>query len=65
MSDQEQLDVLDSIGRRIMEGIRDIGISPNEQDRNLEPANIVDGLYAIARSLDRLAVAIEKQESTA
>ena len=32
--------------------------SPNESDSNSEPANIVDGLFAIARALDRLAVAI-------
>ncbi len=30
-------------------------ISPNEADRNGEPANVVDGLFAIARSINRLA----------
>lgn len=30
-------------------------VSPNESDRNGEPANVVDGLYAIARAVDRLA----------
>ena len=30
-------------------------ISPNESDRNLEAANVVDGLFAIARGLNRLA----------
>ena len=34
-------------------------ISPNEQDRNLEPANVVDGLFAIARALGRIADALE------
>ena len=35
-------------------------VSPNEIDRNLEPANVVDGLFAIARALDRVAIALEK-----
>jgi len=30
-------------------------ISPNEADRNLEPANVVDGLFAIARALQNIA----------
>jgi hypothetical protein len=34
-------------------------ISPNEADRNLEPANVVDGLFAIARAIQRLARAVE------
>lgn len=34
-------------------------ISPNESDSNSEPANVVDGLFAIARAVDRLAYAIE------
>jgi hypothetical protein len=29
-------------------------VSPNETDANLEPANVTDGLFAIARSIDRL-----------
>ena len=33
-------------------------ISPNEADSNLEPANVVDGLYAIARALHAVAEAI-------
>jgi hypothetical protein len=32
-------------------------ISPNEADSSGEPANIVDGLFAIARAIDRLASA--------
>jgi hypothetical protein len=31
--------------------------SPNESDSNGENANVVDGLFAIARSLDRVAMA--------
>jgi hypothetical protein len=34
-------------------------ISPNEADRNCEPANIVDSLFAIARAVERLASAVE------
>jgi hypothetical protein len=30
-------------------------ISPNEVDSNLEPANVVDGLFAIARAIEHLA----------
>jgi hypothetical protein len=36
--------------------------SPNEMDRNGETANVVDALFAIARSLDRLAQAVERME---
>lgn len=39
--------------------ICDTLMTPNEEDRNGEPANVVDGLFAIARSLDRLARAVE------
>lgn len=40
--------------------LRDCLISPNEADSNLEPANVVDGLYAIARALRAVAKAIEE-----
>jgi len=33
--------------------------SPNECDRNGEDANVVDGLFAIARALETLARAVE------
>jgi hypothetical protein len=33
-------------------------ISPNESDANGEPANVVDGLFAIARAIEGLAQAI-------
>lgn len=35
--------------------------SPNETDSNLEAANVVDGLFAIARALHHVAEAIENQ----
>jgi len=34
--------------------------TPNEVDSNGEPANLVDGLFAIARSIDRLAEAVDR-----
>lgn len=34
--------------------------SPNEMDTNGETANMVDGLFAIARGLNRVAQAIER-----
>jgi len=37
-------------------------ISPNESDRNGEAANVVDGLFAISRALNRIAVALEDHE---
>jgi len=36
--------------------------SPNEADSNGEPANVVDGLFAIARALDRVADAIRHDD---
>lgn len=39
--------------------------SPNEADRNGEVANVVDGLFAIARAIDRLSKAIEAQNRDA
>ena len=33
-------------------------ISPNEADSNGEAANVVDGLFAIARAIDGLAAAM-------
>lgn len=44
--------------RRLADAVYDAFISPNESDRNMEPANVVDGLFAIARSIAHLANAI-------
>lgn len=44
--------------KALADAVRATLISPNENDRNLEPANVVDGLFAIARSLDRVASAL-------
>lgn len=35
-------------------------ISPNECDSNLESANVVDGLFAIARAISDLSKSIDK-----
>ena len=35
-------------------------ISPNETDSNGEPANVVDGLFAIARAIDHLAGTMQR-----
>ena len=39
--------------------IRSTLISPNEADSNSEPANVVDGLFAIARAID-LGLGLER-----
>lgn len=36
--------------------------SPNEMDSNGEVANVVDGLFAISRSIIKLANVLEKQQ---
>lgn len=35
-------------------------ITPNEPDRNLEPANMVDGLFAISRAIEKLSRAVDR-----
>jgi hypothetical protein len=49
---------------QIAEALRDTLISPNEVDRNLEAANVVDGLFAIARAVNRLAIALAEKQSS-
>ncbi len=46
----------DPVAIAILEVLR----SPNEGDSNGEAANIVDGLFAIARAIDHLADALKK-----
>lgn len=43
--------------RGVENAIRDTLISPNEADSNLEPANVVDGLYVLARSVRAVGTA--------
>lgn len=45
-------------GEPVAAALHNVFISTNEADRNLEPANVVDGLFAIARALDRVAEAV-------
>ena len=54
MSEEKKLDI------GLAEAFRDVFISPNVSDRNMEDANVVDaldkiaeGLFAIARSIGR------------
>jgi hypothetical protein len=46
--------------KQLHDAIRDVGVSPNERDSNLEPANLVDGLFAIARAIDGLTHAVHR-----
>ena len=49
-----------SEARILAEAIRDVFESPNEADRNMENANVVDGLFFIGRALSRLAEVAEE-----
>ena len=49
--------------RHLRESIQSCFISANEADSNFEAANVVDGLFAIARSINRLAIALETRNS--
>lgn len=53
-------------GQIISRALTSLFESPNECDSNLEPANVVDGLFAIARSIGKLADAVQEanQKST-
>ncbi len=45
--------------RKLAAGMASVFESPNELDRNGEAANVVDGLFAIARAIHHLAQAHE------
>jgi hypothetical protein len=47
----------------LAEALRETLISPSECDSNLEPANVVDGLFAIARALLAVAKGIEGRKA--
>jgi hypothetical protein len=49
-----------STGQMVGRALRDTLISPNEADSNLEPANVVDGLFAIARAISDNARALDR-----
>ncbi|MGB9662265.1 MAG: hypothetical protein ACPL5F_09675 [Moorellaceae bacterium] len=48
-------DILDRLAEALLRTLE----TPNEYDRNLEPANVVDGLYFLGRAIHRLAQAVE------
>jgi hypothetical protein len=52
-------------GEKIAAALRETLISPNESDQNLEAANVVDGLFAVARSLQSIADALHHMERLA
>ena len=47
------------MSKDVAAALRHALVSPNECDSNLEAANVVDGLFAIARALHRIAEAME------
>lgn len=51
----------DALNIGLAGALTDILTSPNEHDANSEEANVVDGLFAIARSIDGLSNAIRGQ----
>lgn len=55
---------VEAAGENIARAITGTLISPNETDSNLEPANVVDGLYAVARGLQHIAEALERGGET-
>ena len=50
--------------KEIAKAIHENFTSTNECDSNLENANVVDGLFFMARGLHRIAEAIEGQDTT-
>lgn len=49
----------DKTAERLAQTIASVFTTPDRVDSNMENANVVDGLYAIADSIRRLAEAIE------
>ena len=47
---------LETVLTKVVRGVLE---SPNELDRNSEPANVVDGLFAIAEALNGVARSLE------
>ena len=44
---------------QLAEALSEALVSPNEQDQNVVPANVVDGLFVIAQGLQGIAVSIK------
>jgi hypothetical protein len=51
--------VTNKIDDQVAKALRQTLVSPNEYDSKGEAANVVDGLFAIARALNRVAKAID------
>jgi hypothetical protein len=49
---------------RLAEAVWGTLYSPNESDSNFEPANVVDGLFHVARAVERLASAVARVADT-
>lgn len=47
------------MSNEIAAALRGTLVSPEESDRNMGPANVVDGLFAIARAISDLAGEVE------
>jgi hypothetical protein len=48
---------------RIAQALTDTLISPNECDRNLENANVVDGLYEVSRAIRGMGDAVTPHDA--
>lgn len=48
------------MSKQLADALAETLISPNEHDSNLEAANVVDGLFAIARALNDVAKALRE-----
>lgn len=59
---REGIEMTKSGKDQIASAIMETFISPNECDTNYEPANVVDGLFAIARAIYRLADVMENKK---
>jgi hypothetical protein len=59
MNDESMFEVIDEAAESVSKALWGTLRSPNEYDSNGEAANVVDGLYAIARAIHHLARAHE------
>jgi hypothetical protein len=60
---QEGLSNLSESVDAVSDTLDKVFISANEEDRNGESANVVDGLFAIACAIERLAAAVERKRN--
>ena len=62
MSEHTERFAVQSVNQFVSQALINTLSSPNELDSNGEEANVVDGLFAIARSVDNLADAIRNPD---